>query len=97
MATVHTHTVAKRDLVEHFVYLAEHAGMETAERFLIQVDATLADLATYPSLGTELILFHAELAGMRKWPVKNFEKFLVLYLVRGGCVSIIRVLHAAQD
>ncbi|MGD1103948.1 MAG: hypothetical protein ABSA59_18005 [Terriglobia bacterium] len=38
MGQVHKHAAAKRDLVEHFVYLAENAGLETADRFLLQAD-----------------------------------------------------------
>ena len=34
MPAVHKRASAKRDLVEQYVYLAEHAGVETAERFL---------------------------------------------------------------
>jgi hypothetical protein len=33
MRTVHKRATAKRDLVEDYVYLAERAGIETAERF----------------------------------------------------------------
>ncbi len=29
---IHKRARAKRDLVEHYVYLAEHVGIETAER-----------------------------------------------------------------
>ena len=38
-----------------------------------------------------------ELAGMRKWHVKGFERLLIFYLPRQQGVSIVRVLHAAQD
>jgi toxin ParE1/3/4 len=34
---------------------------------------------------------------MRKWQVKGFEKFLIFYLPHSKGVSIVRVLHAAQD
>ena len=34
---------------------------------------------------------------MRKWPVNGFEKFLIFYLPSGNGVTIVRVLHAAQD
>ena len=43
MATVYKRASAKRDLVEHFVYLAEHAGIETAERFLESVDDSFSE------------------------------------------------------
>jgi toxin ParE1/3/4 len=39
----------------------------------------------------------AELSGLRKWPVRNFENFLIFYLPRSGGVSIVRVLHGKQD
>lgn len=34
MPTVYQHAAARRDLVEQFVYLAEEAGLDTAEGFL---------------------------------------------------------------
>ena len=34
MGRVYRRATARRDLVEHFVYLAEMAGQDTAERFL---------------------------------------------------------------
>jgi toxin ParE1/3/4 len=37
------------------------------------------------------------LAGPRKWRINGFEKFLIFYLPRPDRVSIVRVLHAAQD
>jgi hypothetical protein len=33
MARVYKRASAKRDLVEDYVYLAEHGGIETAERY----------------------------------------------------------------
>ena len=97
MAQVHKHAAAKRDLVEHFVYLAENASVETAERFLLQVERSCWYLATHPALGVEVELSRPEMAGMRKWHVKGFEKFLIFYRPRQNGVSIVRVLHAAQD
>jgi len=34
---------------------------------------------------------------MRKWRVKGFESFLIFYMTRQDGISIVRVLHAAQD
>ena len=50
MARVHKHAAAKRDLIGHFVYLAENAGVETAERFLIRTEESFSDLGRYPLL-----------------------------------------------
>ncbi len=39
MAQVHKHAAAKRDLLDRFVYLAENAGLDIAERFVRRVDS----------------------------------------------------------
>jgi len=97
MAKVYKRASAKRDLIEDYEYLAEHAGIETAERFLASADGSFNDLARHPEMGTALSLHDPKLAGLRKWRVNGFEKFLVFYLPRPDGVSIVRVLHAAQD
>ena len=97
MPKVYRRAVAKRDLVEYFVYLAENAGLEIAERFLTNAATTFIELAGQPMIGAPLTLRHPELAGMRKWRVKDFDNYLVFYLPRSDGVSIVRVLHAARD
>lgn len=83
--------------MEHFVYLAENAGMDTAERFLINAEGSFNDLALRPRIGAPLVLKHPELAGIRKWRVKDFDEYLIFYLPRSDGISIVRVLHAARD
>jgi len=97
MATVYQRAAARRDLIEHFVYLAENAGLDTAERFLANAEASFSDLAGQPMIGAPLTLRHPDLAGMRKWRVKDFDNHLVFYQPRPDGVSIVRVLHAARD
>jgi toxin ParE1/3/4 len=97
MGQVYKHHAAKRDLVEHFVYLAETAGLKTADRFLLPADESFRDLARHPALGVERALPRTAIAGVRKWQVKGFEKFLIFYRPRQDGISIVRVLHAAQD
>jgi toxin ParE1/3/4 len=60
-------------------YLAENAGEETAERFLTQAEQTFTDLAENREIGASLTLLNPQLAGLRKWRVKDFEKFLIFY------------------
>ena len=45
MPTVTQREAARRDLVEHFVYLAENAGLDVAERFLSNAEASFTELA----------------------------------------------------
>ncbi len=97
MPKVYQSAAARRDLVEHFVYLAEHAGVDTAERFLAKAAASFNELADQPMIGAPLTLGHLELAGLRKWRVEDFDNHLIFYLPRADGVSIVRVLHAARD
>ena len=98
MATsIHKRASAKRDLVEHYVYFAEHVGIEIAERFLLNADKSFEDLSRHPGMGVAVSLRSPKLDGLRRWPVIGFEKILIFYLPRAGGVSIVHVLHAAQD
>lgn len=54
MPTVTQREAARRDLVEHFVYLAENAGLDVAERFLTNAEASFNDLAQQPRIGAPL-------------------------------------------
>jgi toxin ParE1/3/4 len=79
MPTIHKREAATRDLVEHFVYLAENAGLDTAERFLKPTEASFTDLARQPKMGAPLNLRNPDLANIRKWRVKGFDNHLVFY------------------
>lgn len=94
---VQKRATAKRDLVRHYVYLAEAAGIETAERFLLQADESFSNLALHPEMGVALVANRPELVEIRKWHVKGFENFLIFYQARQHGVSIVRVLHGSQD
>lgn len=97
MPIVYLRAVARRDLSDHFVYLAENAGLDTAERFLAQAETTFGSLVCEPMIGAPLALKPPELAGLRKWRVKDFDNHMIFYLPRADGISIVRVLHAARD
>ena len=97
MPKVYQREAARRDLVEHFVYLAENASLDTAERFLAQAEASYDDVAGQPKMGAPLTLKSPELTGLRKWRVKDFDNFLIFYMPRPDGVSIVRVLYATRD
>jgi toxin ParE1/3/4 len=88
---------AERDLIEHYIYLAEEAGTTTADRFLRNVEKSLEELRLQPRIGAPLALRRQELAGLRKWPVSGFENFLIFYVPQTDGISVVRVLHAARD
>jgi toxin ParE1/3/4 len=96
-AVVYKRASVERDLIEHYVYLAEQAGMETAERFLANADKTFEELSRHPGLGVALSLRSTRLAGLRKWQVSGFDNVLIFYMPRVAGVTIVRVLHASRD
>ena len=97
MPKVYQREAARRDLVEHFVYLAENPSLDTAERFLERAETTFDDLAGQPMMGAPLTLKRPELAGLRKWRVKDFDNHMIFYMPRPDGVSIVRVLYATRD
>ncbi len=97
MGTVYRRPAARRDLIAHTACLIENAGEAVADRFLSHAEASFDDLAGQPMMGAKLTTRHPALTGMRKWRVKEFDNYLVFYLPRPDGVSIVRVLHAAQD
>ena len=66
MPTITHRAAARRDLIEHFVYLAEDAGLDVAERFLTNAEASFNDLAQQPRMGAPLALKHPDLADVRQ-------------------------------
>jgi toxin ParE1/3/4 len=97
VARVYKRPATRRDLVEHYVYLAENAGEKAADRFITQAGQTFETLALHPEMGATLTLRHPQLEGLRKWRIKDFENFLIFYRPRPDGVSIVRVLYSAQD
>jgi toxin ParE1/3/4 len=97
MRRVYRRPAARRDLIAHYCYLAENAGEAVADRFLSQVEASFDDLLEQPEIGAPLTLRVPELAGLRKWRVKDFDNVLIFYLPHPSGVSIVRILHAARD
>ena len=89
--------LAKADLIEHYVYLAENASIDVADRFLDSADASFTALARQPTMGAPLRLKRPELANIRKWRVKDFDNHLIFYEPRPDGASIVRVLHSASD
>ena len=66
MSVVGKREDAKRDLAPQFVWYAENAGIEVAERFLLAVNAALAQLTQSPRVGSPIDPRNEELAGLRR-------------------------------
>ena len=86
-----------RELTEYFVHLANEAGVEVAERFLENAEASFQSLADQPLIGSPVPVRDKRLQGVRKWRVKQFDNYLIFYLPRTDGVQIVSVLHASRD
>jgi plasmid stabilization system protein ParE len=73
MARAIQRPAARRDFIIHYVYLAEHAGLGTAKRFRVAVEATYAELAKMPGMGAPGKVRQGKHAGVRIWRVRDFE------------------------
>jgi len=88
----------KRDLVDVFVYLEEHAGIRFANRFLSAAGQTMEALARLPFSGcatedkTERARWDAE-----KARIEGFRNHLLFYFPLSDGIDVVRVVHAARD
>ncbi len=98
MARVLKREAAKRDLIAQWVWYAETASIEIADRFLDAADSTLALLATQPDRGTSFVVSNIELQGMRRVSVSDgFEKILLFYFPLQDGVDLVRVVHGSRE
>ena len=97
MARVLNREAAKRDLIRHFVYLAENVSLEVARRFKEAARKTFSERAETPGMGTPGKVHHGRYADVRLWRVGGFERYLIAYRPLKDGVVIERVFHAAQD
>ena len=85
---------AKIDLTDCYEYLAQNYP-NSALRFFDAARTTFAELARYPESGVRCGL--SSQPKLRKWRVKGFSKYLILYLPQENAIEIVRILHGAQD
>jgi toxin ParE1/3/4 len=89
---------ARDDIVRQYRwYLVEQDAADAAFRFLDAVDESVEQLLRMPNVGAPIQLKNPALEGLRFWPVKEFEEFLIFYLVHGDTLRVIRVLHGKRD
>lgn len=97
MARILKRAAAKRDLAEHFVFLGENASIDVARRFLQSANSSLQALAKMPEMGPSRTFRDPRFAGVRMWPVRGFERYLIFYRPIENGIELLRVLHGARD
>jgi toxin ParE1/3/4 len=98
MARVQKRDAAKRDLIAQWVWYAENASIDIADRFLEAAERTLALLSTQPESGSMFVAGKPELQSMRRFPVSDgFETILLFYFPLEDGVDLVRVVHGSRD
>jgi plasmid stabilization system protein ParE len=87
----HIAKTAERELDQIFVYWAQRAGVEVADKLIDAIEERFALLGDYPLAGRKC----DELApDVFRFPAGDY---LIYYRKRRGIVSILHVFHGAQD
>jgi toxin ParE1/3/4 len=89
---------AHDDILRQFRwYLVEQDAPDAAFRFVEAVETSVEELLRMPGMGAPRKIRNPALKGLRLWPVKAFDEFLIFYVVAGDTVRVIRVLHGKRD
>ena len=89
---------AKRDLVAPWVWYAENASVEVADRFLKAAESSLNLLSTQPLSGTMIATRTPQLHGMRRIPVSGgFENILLFCFPLDDGVELVRAVHGNRE
>jgi toxin ParE1/3/4 len=88
---------ARRALLEAFDYLIGQAGAEVGWRFLDAAQNSAEKLAAMPEMGVRCDFRDHSLRRLRRWPVQDFEQWLIFYLPTEQGVEVVHVLHGARD
>jgi toxin ParE1/3/4 len=89
-------TAANHDVREAANYYADTVDADSAFRFSRAVNATTADIANSPKLGSPRYAELANLPGLRNRKLRRFPQ-MVFYMEYDDHIEIVRVLHAARD
>jgi toxin ParE1/3/4 len=87
---------ARSDLINIARWIA-HDDLDAAHRFLDAARAAADMLADLPKLGPGGRFRRRGLSRIRIWPIRGFEKILMIYSVERSGIDVLRVAHGARD
>ena len=89
---------AREDILKQYdYYLVEKEVEEIADRFLVNVQASMEQVCRNPGIGSPKSLANPTLRGLRSWPIKGFPDIRIYYLHTVEEVRVVRVLHGRRD
>ncbi len=83
--------------VEDIAYHIAADNPNAAIAFRETLEQTCALLAEMPDIGMLRSFGNPKLENIRLWPLKRFEKYLLIYCAHDEVLDIIRVVHGARD
>jgi len=87
---------ARKDIKSFFHHIAKDSHV-VAYRLLEKIEDTHELISSSPKLAPVFETTDPKLKGMRWFPVKDFPKHLIFYIESETQITIIRVLHKAQN
>jgi len=99
---------AREDILAQFrYYLTDQQAPDIAARFLAAVETAVEMLLKMPQLGAPRRISNPSLAGLRSWPIRDFDQIRIYYLVDSDSIPldprhtrtirVVRILHGKRD
>src|SRR4051794_12875381 len=88
---------AIEDLNQQYAYYLLHGGDELADRYLSQVEETLALLLEQPKIGARRDLPNPQAAGLRMQRVRGFDHEFIFYRPREDGIELFCILRDQQN
>jgi toxin ParE1/3/4 len=93
MARYRISEAAAADLDAIWLYVAEHGGVDAADRLIDAIMAGIRLLADHPGMGRN----RSDLApGLQGFPTPDYLDYLIFYRRAQGYIDIVRVLQGSQ-
>ena len=84
---------AREDILDIGVYLMDQ-NPAAATRFLNALEETLNSLADMPEMGR---IYQVGTHELRRFPVRNFDKYLIFYRLLDDRIELVRIIHGSRD
>jgi toxin ParE1/3/4 len=84
-----------RDIAHQELWLLEHAGFETANRWHEALWETIQFLGQHPFIGRER--FDLNRPGIRSWRIAGFDRWLIFYGVSDEALVLYRVVSGTME
>src|SRR5687768_13105391 len=83
--------------IEEIALSIAQKNLAASKRFYEAVWDAFEKLGAMPGMGAAREVENARLEGLRCWPIKSFENYLIFYIPIERGIDVVRVLHGARD